>query len=103
MDPGPALFVHNQTVKDRQYLFAIGVNTLQVFTEGFFKVARPQPFIQHRSGNVDVLPKVFDIVAPQKQAIEKRSFPLGRQRVEIVSRRHKNVSAKCQYTDARKF
>ena len=89
---GTHLFVRDQTVKNREHLFAVVVHALQIFAEGGLEIRRFHPLVDHGAGHVDILPEVFYIMSAEEEAVEKGRFPLRRQGVEFVSRRHKCLS-----------
>jgi len=86
------LLVPDQTVEDGENLLAVDVDALQGFPEWFFEVSRFQPFIQHRRRHVNVLSQRFHGMSAQKQSIEKGRLPLRGQWIEVVSRRHNDLS-----------
>jgi len=86
------LLVGDQTVKNCQNLLAVGVHALQVVAEGSFKIVSFHPLIHHGARYVNVLPEGFYIMAAKEKAIKECRFPLWRQGVEFISRRHKRLS-----------
>jgi mannose-6-phosphate isomerase-like protein (cupin superfamily) len=92
LQSGPHLLVRNQAVENRQHLFAVLIDALQILPETVLEVPCFHPLIQHGTGYVDILAEGFDIVPSQKKAVKKGGFPLGSQGVQFISRRHKRLS-----------
>ncbi|SPE36638.1 hypothetical protein SBA6_590087 [Candidatus Sulfopaludibacter sp. SbA6] len=92
MQPRTHLLVGYQTVEDGQYLLAVGIDTLQVLAEAGLEIVGPHPLLEHGPRYVDVLPQRFYVMSPEEEPVKEGGFPLGRQGIEIVSRRHKRLS-----------
>jgi len=88
IDSDAVLFFEDQLVKDRQNTLAIGVHLAQRFAKSFFVAARLQPFMQERSGHVDIAPQIVRRMATQKKAVEDRRFALRGQRIDVISADH---------------
>jgi len=83
------LLIKDQSVEDRQNLFAIGVDALQVLPEGGLEIVRPHPFVEQRPGHVDILPQSIHGMAAQEKPVKEGGLPLWRQGIVFVSYRHK--------------
>jgi len=86
------LLVRYEAVEDRQNLLTIGVHTLQVLAEADLEIVRFHPLFHHSPRYVNILPECFYIMSPEEKPIKERSFPLGCQGIEFVSRRHRRLS-----------
>ena len=97
------LFVQDQPVENRQHLFAVGVNALEIFAKGGLEIVRAHPFVEQGAGDVNILPEGFDGMAAKEKPVEKSGLTLGGQGIEFVSYRHKSRCRKSQYSRAAGF
>jgi hypothetical protein len=81
---GAILLAMNQFFEDREHLFTIAVNTLQILLKSRLKARRAEPLIQKRLGDVNVTPQRVHRVSPEEKPIKHGSFALRSERVEIV-------------------
>lgn len=88
MDSHSVLFFQHEFIKDRQYLFAIEVHLPQRIAEAHFIAAGVQPFVQQRTGDVDIAPKIVRRMTAQKETVEDSRLSLRCERIEIVPANH---------------
>jgi hypothetical protein len=61
----------------RGSLFAVVVYALE-FSRNVAEVGRFHPLIDHGTGDVNVLPKLFYVMSAEEEAVKESRFPLGR-------------------------
>ena len=76
MDARLVLLVQNQTVENCQDLLPVTVDALQRFAERHLEIRRPEPFVKHIPGDVNILTEILDAMAAQEQSVEKSRLPL---------------------------
>ena len=82
------MFGGYEAFENRQNALPVLINAVEVSLEGALEVFRPQPFIDHGPGYVDVFAERGQGVSAEEETVKERSFPVGGQRVEIFSRGH---------------
>ena len=83
------MFVRNQAIENRQHLFSILVNAIEIRAECALEIFSSEPLIDNAARDVDILAEGFERVPAQEQSVEECSFALWSERVEIVSRSHR--------------
>ena len=71
------MLVQDEAVEDGQHLFTVLVDALEVLAEIGLEIGGTHPLINHAAGDVDVLAKGVDIVAPEEESVKESRFPLG--------------------------
>ena len=92
MEAWTILLVQDEAIKDGEHLLTVGTDAAKVVPEASLKVPCFHPLLNHGMGNVNILSEGVYIMPAEEEAVEEGSFPLWRQGVEIVSRRHKRLS-----------
>src|ERR1700722_16126151 len=79
-----SLFAGDQPIEDRQNLFAILINAIEIGAKRPLKIPRVRPLVNDHARNINILTQRIEGMPAEEKAIKKCGLPLWGQRIEIV-------------------